>query len=150
VSALTTWYLLTMDFGQRLATLRKERALTQQQLADKVGCHVTMVRRYEANETQPTLEVIRRLAVALSVSADTLVFEKDERGPAPDLLLQFEAISQFDDEDKELARGVLEGLILKHQAKQSLLRQAASAPRQKPQGGGKRSAARRASVRSSA
>lgn len=140
-----------MDFGQRLAALRKERALTQQQLADRVGCHVTMVRRYEANETQPTLEVIRRLAVALSVSADTLVFEKDERGPAQDLRLQFEAISQFDDEDKELARGVLEGLILKHQAKQSLLRQAASsASRQKPQGGGKRSAARRASVRSSA
>lgn len=30
--------------------------------------------------------------------------------------LQFEAISQFDEDDKELARGLLEGLILKHQA----------------------------------
>jgi hypothetical protein len=41
------------------------------------------------------------------------------------LRLQFEAISQFDDEDKELARGLLEGLILKHQAKQSVARAAA-------------------------
>ncbi len=72
-----------------------------------------------------TLDVIRRLAIALTVSADELIFGKDERGPDEDLRLQFEAISQFDDEDKELARGLLEGLILKHQAKQSVMRQAA-------------------------
>jgi hypothetical protein len=37
--------------------------------------------------------------------------------------LKFEAISQFDEEDRQLAQGVLEGLILKHQAKQSVQRQ---------------------------
>lgn len=46
-------------------------------------------------------------------------------GPDADLRLQFEALGQFDAEDKNLALGVLEGLILKHQAKQSQLRQAA-------------------------
>ena len=82
-----------------------------------------------SGDSQPTLDVIRRLAIALTVSADELIFGKDERGPDEDLRLQFEAISQFDDEDKELARGLLEGLILKHQAKQSVMRQAArSAP----------------------
>ena len=40
------------------------------------------------------------------------------------LRLQFQAISEFDEEDKRLARGLLEGLILKHQAKQSIQRQA--------------------------
>ena len=52
-----------------------------------------MVRRYEANDTPPTLEVIRKLAVALSVSADTLEFEHDERGPGDTLRLQLEALS---------------------------------------------------------
>jgi transcriptional regulator with XRE-family HTH domain len=79
----------------------------------------------ETGDSQPTLDVIRRLAIALAVSADELIFGKDERGPDEDLRLQFEAVSQFDEADKDLARGVLEGLILKHQAKQSLLRQAA-------------------------
>lgn len=116
---------LTMGFPQRLAALRKERGLTQQALADRVSVHITQINRYETGDSQPTLDVIRRLAVALSVSADALIFGKDERGPDEDLRLQFEAISQFDEEDKELARGVLEGLILKHQAKQSVLRQAA-------------------------
>lgn len=56
--------------------------MTQQTLADAVGCHVTMIRRYEAGETQPTLEVIRNMARALSVSADALVFEQVSAAPA--------------------------------------------------------------------
>ena len=52
---------------------------------------------------------------------------KDERGPDEDLRVQFKAISRFDKEDKELARGLLEGLVLKHQVKQLAARVAARA-----------------------
>jgi transcriptional regulator with XRE-family HTH domain len=111
-----------MDFPERLARLRKQRSLTLQGLADLADVHITQIQRYEAGQTQPTLDVVRKLAIALSVSADTLIFDDDERGPDDVLKLQFEAIKQFDEEDQQLAQGLLEGLILKHQAKQSLLR----------------------------
>lgn len=119
----TEW--LAMEFPQRLAELRKGRGLTQQALAERASVHVTQINRYETGDSQPTLDVIRRLALALAVSADELIFGKDERGPDEDLRLQFEAICQFDEEDKDLARGLLEGLILKHQAKQSVMRHGA-------------------------
>lgn len=106
-----------MNFGKRLATLRKERSMTQQSLADAVGCHVTMVRRYEAGETQPTLEVIRNMARALSVSADALVFEQDERKPGEELGLQFEAVSQLPPDEQAIVREVLESLIIKYQTR---------------------------------
>ena len=106
-----------MSFPARLAELRKKKGLTQQALAESIGMHVIQIRRYEAGNSQPTLDVIRRLAIALSVSADVLIFEKDERGPDEELRLQFEAISRFDPEDKKVVRTVLDGLILKHQAK---------------------------------
>lgn len=109
--------ILDMGFPDRLAALRKERKLTQQALADSVRVHVVQIRRYEAGKSQPTLDIIRKLAIALSVSADELIFDKDERGPDDDLRLQFEAISAFDDEDKAVARTVLESLILRHQSK---------------------------------
>lgn len=112
-----------MEFPQRLAEARKGRGLTQQALAERVSVHVTQINRYETGDSQPTLDVIRRLVLALAVSADQLIFGKDERGPDDDLRLQFEAICQFDEEDRELACGVLEGLILKHQAKQSIMHQ---------------------------
>jgi transcriptional regulator with XRE-family HTH domain len=106
-----------MGFGKRLAALRKERAMTQQTLADQVGCHVTMVRRYEAEETQPTLEVIRNIARALTVSADALVFEENERDPADELRLQFEAVSQLPAQEQAVVKDVLESLLLKYQAR---------------------------------
>ncbi|UYA58693.1 hypothetical protein NAL19_446 [Pectobacterium sp. F1-1] len=114
--ALFPWRVISMDFGKRLAALRKDRKLTQAALAEKVGCHVTMIRRYESDEVQPTLEIIRKLSCALSVSADTLVFDKAERNPDDELRLQFEAVSQFSPEEKEVARVLLESLILKHDA----------------------------------
>jgi len=107
----------TMDFGERLAGFRKEKGLTQQALAELINLHVIQVRRYESGASQPTLDVIRRLAVALQVSADVLIFGADERGPDGDLRLQVEAISKFAPEEKQVIKALLEGMILKHEAK---------------------------------
>ena len=115
VSQTTEWFII--EFSERLAALRKERGLTQKVLANQVRVHITQIQRYENGSIQPTLDVLRRLAVALSVSADLLVFDKDERGPDEDLRLQFEAICRFGPEEKQIAKAVLDGLILKHEAR---------------------------------
>lgn len=105
------------SFPQHLVAFRKEKNLTQQQLADRVGISVVQLRRYEGGSSQPTLDVIRNLALALGVTSDRLVFGKDERGPDEDLRLQFEAVSRFNAEEKKAVKSVLEGLILKHEAR---------------------------------
>ena len=61
--------ILDMDFPHRLAALRKQQGLTQPGPRRAVGIHVSQLRRYEGGGAQPTLDVIRRLAVALSESA---------------------------------------------------------------------------------
>jgi transcriptional regulator with XRE-family HTH domain len=94
----------------------------QQGLADLAGIHITQIQRYEKGDAQPTLEMIRKLSRALVISADRLLFDEDERGPDDTLRLQFEALQQFDDDERATAQAVLEGLILKHQAKQSQMR----------------------------
>ncbi len=114
---LQQFEFLAMDFPERLSALRKERKLTQQALADRAEIHVAQIRRYEGGETQPALDVIRRLAIALHVSADMLVFDPDERGPDDDLRLQFEAISRFEPDEKRVIKALLEGMILKHETK---------------------------------
>lgn len=108
---------LAMDFPERLAQLRKERQLTQAALAETVEVHVSQIRRYEAGNAQPTLDVIRRLAIALSVSADTLVFPNNDRGPNPDLALHLEAINQLDKDEQNAIRALIEGALLRHQAR---------------------------------
>ena len=109
-----SWY--SMSFAQRLHALRKDRSLTQRALAQVSDTHLTQIQRYESGETQPTLTALRKLAVALNVTADTLVFEPGEREPSDDWKLQFEALSQFSDKEREVAKAVIDGLILRHMA----------------------------------
>lgn len=107
-----------MDFVNRLVSLRNTRGLTQQALANAVELHVNQIKRYEAGTAQPTLETLVRLAKALHVSLDTLVFNDDDRGPSEDFKMQFEAINQFNDREKLITKELLDSLILKHTANQ--------------------------------
>jgi transcriptional regulator with XRE-family HTH domain len=110
-------FTVEMAFAERLTVLRKQQGLTQQALADRVGIHVTLLRRYEAGKTQPNLDTLRRTALALSVSADLLLFDENERGPTDDLRLQFEATNRLTDDEKTTVKRVLEGLLLAHEAR---------------------------------
>lgn len=70
------------------------------------------------------MEIIRALSLALRATADELVFGKTGRGPDDDLRLQFEALSTFSREEKKVVKALLEGLILKHEARRSAERTA--------------------------
>lgn len=115
----TVFWLLPMDFVKRLIELRKQRGLTQQALADAIELHVNQIKRYEAGTAQPTLDTLVRLAKALHTTLDDLVFGEDHRTPDDDLKLQFEALQQFDDHERQIAKELLESLILKHNAKRA-------------------------------
>lgn len=62
--------LKKMNFPERLANARKEKGLTQQQLAELVGVHVVQIRRYEGGTCQPPF----KLSLALNVSADRVQY----------------------------------------------------------------------------
>lgn len=115
--------VVSVDFSERLIAIRKRRGFTQKGLAEAAGLSQIQVHRYENGSAKPTLEAIRRLAITLSVTTDELVFDDDERGPSDDLKLQFEAISTFDEQDKAVARTLLDSLILRNQSKRWIHRE---------------------------
>ena len=114
--SISLWFL-PMHFPARLIQLRKALGLTQQSLAEVAQVHVNQIRRYEAGTAQPTLEALIRLAKALHVRLDNLVFEEGERGPDEDMAMLFEAINEFTDAEKETVRTVLSGMVLQHSAR---------------------------------
>jgi transcriptional regulator with XRE-family HTH domain len=109
--------ILIMTFPERLAAARHARKLSQAQIARATGINPSQIKRYETGLTQPSLEALRKLALALHVSADALLFEEGERGPDDEFKNFLEAISQFAPDEKATARAVLQGLILQHQAR---------------------------------
>jgi len=76
--------------------------MTQQALADAAHLHVSMVRKYEGGTGQPSVDALRRLAVALSVPGDVLLFEAAQR---------------LDPDEKRLVRELIEGLVLKREVR---------------------------------
>jgi ribosome-binding protein aMBF1 (putative translation factor) len=64
---------LAAQFGERLRTLREDRELSQEALADRAGVHRTYVGRVERGEATPTLYSIVRLAGGLGIDPADLV-----------------------------------------------------------------------------
>jgi transcriptional regulator with XRE-family HTH domain len=68
---------LTVIFSERLAYLRAERMLTQQQLAEAAGIGTATVSRSEAGGHMPHGATLQKLATALGVPLRELI-EPDE------------------------------------------------------------------------
>ena len=84
--------------GDRIAQLRKEQNLTQQQLADELGLAQQVVASYEIGRRRVPVSAIPTLAMALAVPIETLLGVANgtaKRGPAPKLLRHMERISQL-------------------------------------------------------
>lgn len=113
----TQLWALPMQFASHLIQFRKTQHLTQQGLADAAQIHVNQIKRYEAGTAQPNLEALVRLAKALHVSLDVLVFDESERGPSDDLVLQFEAVSNMPDDERRIIKALLDGMIMKYQTR---------------------------------
>ncbi len=58
------------DFGQILKKQRKQKKMTQQQLAEKLNVTVTAISKYESNTALPPFETVRTLAIIFNISTD--------------------------------------------------------------------------------
>lgn len=68
-----------VEFGERLRQLRKQKKLTQKQLAALIGTKNSIISFYEVGERIPSPEVIMKLATVLGVTTDYLLgMEKNE------------------------------------------------------------------------
>ncbi len=114
-----------MSFGRNLANFRKEKGLTQEDLVKRSGVAISQIRRYEADKSSPTLEVVARLARALGVSLDELAFDKTtgvagSKLMERELLEQFEMVSALDEDERQAVKRILEGVIVKHQVEKMM------------------------------
>lgn len=61
-----------MDFSQRLRELRKQRGLTQEELAKELDIAKSSVSMYENGKRKPSFEVLEMFADFFNVNLDTL------------------------------------------------------------------------------
>ena len=66
-----------MSFGKRLLEARKNKNISQEELAKKLGTKGPVIGRYERDEAKPSIEAAAKMADILEVSLDYLVGATD-------------------------------------------------------------------------
>ena len=72
---------MDMTIGKRIALLRKEKGLTQEELATHMGVSPQAVSKWENDQTCPDISALPKLARLLGVSVDELLEGKQELAP---------------------------------------------------------------------
>lgn len=85
---------------------------------------IVHIKKYESKQAQPSLDVLKKMAIALHVTTDSLLFEEHERRLEGDFALQLEAIMDMPEDEQMVVREVLESLIIKSQSRRWDSRQA--------------------------
>ena len=101
-----------MDFGSAVVQLRKEKKISQTDLADRLGIHKNVLGRYERNEVLPSIETAKKIADILDVSIDFLAGKVDvemDKGTQSRIL----EVSKFEEEDKAHIFSVIDAFIAK-------------------------------------
>ena len=109
-----------MGVGERIKELRTLKKLTQSDLAKAVGLTYIQVGRYETQKSNPSSDVLQKLANALDTTTDFLMNgSQDEVVSAQltdkELLKQFRAVEQLDAEDKHLIKTFIDAFLTKRQ-----------------------------------
>ena len=100
--------------GSRIAELRKERDITQVQLAEHLGISQQTINAYETGYRRFPVSVLPPLARYLGLTLDELVGETAQtrkRGPTPKLQRQMELIQQLPKAKQRFVSDMLDTVI---------------------------------------
>jgi transcriptional regulator with XRE-family HTH domain len=102
-----------MSFGKKLRECREAKALSQQELAKKLGSAHTVIGRYERDEMLPSIDVVRKLAEALDTTVGFLLGETNQVNVLKDpaMLKRLNDIDALPEEDKKHILYTIDALL---------------------------------------
>lgn len=101
-----------MDFGSVVSELRKQKGISQTDLASQLGIHKNVLGRYERNGVYPSIDIARKIADILDVSLDYLTGKKDVQIDK-DTSSRILEVSKFEEADRNHIFSVIDAFIAK-------------------------------------
>ncbi|MDP4267604.1 MAG: helix-turn-helix transcriptional regulator [Bacteroidota bacterium] len=112
-----------MTFGEKITLLRKQKNLSQVELAEQVGITRDSIGKYERNDIVPTIEKAKKMADLLGVSLDYLVDEKEispiETILDKDMIFRIKQINKLPEKDRDKILSIVDAFIRDYNAKQA-------------------------------
>lgn len=104
----------SMDtFGKRMAALRKERKMTQEELAKLLSTSISVIGRYERDEMTPSIDVAKNISGHLNTTVGYLLGETDKADlfKDPVMLQRLAELDKMETTEKSHILHVLDGFI---------------------------------------
>ena len=102
--------------GQRIRDLRKQKRMSQTELAKSAGVSQTTVTAWETGKAEPSSSAVAKLAVIFNVTTDYLLgrpnkqeTKKDDVELSDDDVIMTWRGKPLSDEDRELIRRIMNG-----------------------------------------
>jgi len=102
-----------ISFGKKVAVLRKEKKLSQTELANMLNTSVSVISRYERDEMTPSIETAKKLAALLGTTVGYLLgeTENDNLLKDPNMMKRLKELSEFSEKEKEQVYFTLDAVI---------------------------------------
>ena len=112
-----------MNLSEKVKRLRKERELTQKELADKLGVNSSHLSRLEKGKYQPSTEMLKKFAAFFGVTTDYLL--SDEEIPEiniknKSLAERVKLIDSLDEDDQNALIHIIDSMLTKKKMKEVL------------------------------
>lgn len=103
-------------FAQRLRELRKQKGYTQEDLGKLADVHYVNLSRYERGLSDPSANVVKKLAEALEVSAGFLLEGEPGETKVQDAELrqQLEEIERLPEAERAVVKEFLDAFLFRH------------------------------------
>lgn len=110
-----------MNLGDKITMLRKQKNLSQGDLADKIGISRDAIGKYERGDIMPTADKAKKMADILGVSLDFLMSDaaKEEALIDKEMLYRMQEVQKLPDSEKNQITSVIDALIRDFKIKQA-------------------------------
>ena len=65
-------------FSERLKELRKQKGLSQKEIAQKIDVNIRTFQEYEYNKVTPSIDILKKICIVLQCSSDYLLGLSDK------------------------------------------------------------------------
>jgi transcriptional regulator with XRE-family HTH domain len=109
-----------MKFGEKIAKLKKQKKMSQIELAKVTGISRDAISKYERGDVIPSVEYAKRIADALGVSLDYLVSnDENEQTLDNEAVKRIKEIQELPNDEKVKIFSVIDALIRDTKAKKA-------------------------------
>jgi transcriptional regulator with XRE-family HTH domain len=114
-----------MKLAEKVKKLRKQKNISQRELADQIGAHISHISRIETGKYKPSVDFLKKISDIFEVSVDYLIDDsQDEFGAIQiedkNLAERIRLIDTLEEDDKRALMQIIDTMLTKKRMKELL------------------------------